>query len=370
MQVGIFRAVRVVNLLTFCLMLSLVGCASTRPLPPQPERIPLQAPLQKAGFHQPLLNVAILVFDAGNLQEQSRVSTPLRNAEVLYVPVLLKRTLEESGGWGAVRVLPDEDPSAELQISGSIIASDGIGMSLAITVQDATGRVWLDRTYTDYAFDHGYQSALNYLVDPFQDLYNQIVNDINEVRVSLDKKTLERVLDTAMLRYAQALSPEGFSSFLSRDAQGELTLVGLPARDDSMYQRARRIRESEYGFTDTVDEAYTRFYNEIGQTYTYWRSYSYELVLGNETLERENAEGKQRPRSWAVLEHVYNTYRESRLNEDALRQMTDSFDDEVTPTVTSLEGAVIHLEGSLQAKYQQWRNLLRDIYAKERALPR
>lgn len=359
---------RIVNVLTIGLMLGLAACSSTPTLPPLPARIPLEAPLQQVDFSQPLLNVAILVFDSGIAPAVPRVSTPLRNAEVLYAPVLLKRTLEESGGWGAVRVLPDEDPSAELQISGRIVTSDGIGMSLAISVKDATGRIWLDRTYTDYAFDHGYQSTLDYQQDPFQDLYNQLVNDINEVRGSLATQALERILDTAMLRYAEALSPEGFSTFLSRDEQGALTLVGLPARDDNMYLRARRIRESEYGFTDTVDAAYTRFFNDVGQTYTYWRSYSYELVLGNEELEQENAEGGARPRSWAVLEHVYNTYKESRLNEDALRQMTDSFDDEVTPTVTSLEGAVIHLEGSLQSKYQQWRKILKDIYATERAL--
>ena len=125
----------------------------------------------------PALNVSVMVFDPGTSGDL-KISAPLRNAEAVYFPVLLKRTMDESGGWGAVRVLPDEDPSAELQITGRIINSDGIELSLHITARDSEGTVWLDRTYTDYSLEQVHRSQLDYLKDPFQDLYNSVSNDL------------------------------------------------------------------------------------------------------------------------------------------------------------------------------------------------
>ena len=344
-------------------ILLISACAST-PSEVPPVRLPLDVALHTSTPGSPALNVSIMVLESG--ADGHGVSAPLRAAEALYIPVLLKQTMEESGAWGAVRVLPDEDPSAELQITGRILDSDGIELSLHVTVRDATGRVWLDRAYSDYAFGDTYRGELNYLKDPFQDLYNAVVNDINEVRNGIVSEQLERILDTSMLIYASALAPEAFSTYLTGLDDGQPQLVALPARNDELYARVRRIRESEYGFTDTLDAAYRHFFDEVGQTYTYWRSYSYELVLGNENLERDNGDGVQRARSWQVLGEVYGTYKDSKLNEDALRQMTDSFDDEVTPTVASLEGAVVHLTGSLRQKYRQWRSILKQIYAEER----
>ena len=350
------------NLMAFILLSA--GCATEPVQEPLPDRTPITAPLVQAEHEGPALNVSVMVFDPGTSGDL-KISAPLRNAEAVYFPVLLKRTMDESGGWGAVRVLPDEDPSAELQITGRIISSDGIELSLRITARDSEGTVWLDRIYTDYSLEQVHRSQLDYLKDPFQDLYNSVSNDLNEIRARVTKNVLERILDISMLRYAAVLSDE-FSRFLEHTEDGQLRLLSLPARDNSMFVRVKRIRESEYNFTDTVDTAYDRFFNEVGQTYTYWRSYSHELILGNETLE---SDGTQKTRSWAMLEEVYDNYRESRLNSDALRQMTESFDTEVTPVAASIEGMVIHLEGTLQVKYQQWRSILREVFKAERAAP-
>ncbi len=338
----------------------LAGCASA-PEPPPP-RVPLDVPLRASPYEGPALNISIKEFDPGVLDN---VLIPIRHAEVRYMPVVLKRTLIEVGGWGAVRVLPADDPSAEVLVSGRIIKSDGVALSLNVQVKDATGRQWFSKTYTDYAFEP-YEEKPGIQKDPFDDLYNSVVNDINGARNILSATDLERVFDTATLRYAASLSPDAFSEYFLKDAAGHLQLIGLPARGDAMFVRSERIRESEYGFTDTVDEAYTLFYHEIHQTYAHWRKYSHELVLGNALLGVE----ERLRRSWTAAKQSFSTYKESRLNEDALRKMTDAFDAEVTPTVTSLEGTMIHLSGTLQSRYQEWRDILRNIYTAERAIAR
>ncbi len=338
----------------------LSACVAPEPLPePIPQRIPLQADLLRGFFEGPALNVSIAEFHPG------KGGVPqLRNAEARYMPVVLKRTLMEAGGWGAIRVLPDNDPAAELQISGEIATSSGVELSLRMRVVDSAGRVWLEQTYSDFAFDHAYEETGN-IVDPFSDLYHTITNDINKVRKVLTVSEVNNLIDIAKLRYAMSLSPETFSQFLREDETGRVYLTSLPARDDSMVMRSERIRDSEYGFADTVDATYTLFYEEIARTYTDWRRYSHELILGNEALELKTA--PRRSGSWAKAEAAYDTFRESKMNEDELRKMTNAFDLEVTPTAMELEGTVIHLTGSLQARYAQWRRILSDIYASERA---
>jgi len=344
-----------------CVFIFLAGCASA-PEPLPPVRVPLDAPLLTSFYGGPALNISIKEFDPGIVDA---VLVPIRHAEVRYMPVVLKQILIEVGGWGAVRVLPADDPSAEVLVTGRIINSDGVELSLNVQVEDATGRQWFNKIYTDYAFE-AYEEQPGFQKDLFEDLYNQVVNDINQARANLSANELERVLDTATLRYAASLSPDAFSEYFVLGDKGNLKLIGLPARDDAMFARSERIRESEYGFTDTVDEAYTLFYHEIGPTYAHWRKYSHELVLGNESLGAE----ERRRRSWAAAKQSFSTYKESRLNEDALQKITDAFDAEVTPTVTSLEGTMIHLSGTLQSRYQEWRDILRDIYTAERDIAR
>jgi len=340
----------------------LSACVAPEPLPePIPKRIPLQADLLRGLFEGPALNVSIAEFRPGQGGEPS-----LRNAEARYMPVVLKRALMEAGGWGAIRVLPDDDPAAELQISGEIATSNGVELSLRMNVVDSTGRVWLEQTYLDYTFDHGYEEPAGDIDDPFLDIYYSIANDINKVRSELIASEVNNLIDIATLRYARSLSPETFSQFLREDDAGRLHLTSLPARDDSMIVRSERIRDSEYGFADTVDATYMLFYEEIAQTYTDWRRYSYELVLGNETLEFKTT--SKRSGSWAKAEAAYDTFRESKMNEDEMRKMTKAFDSEVTPTAMELEGTVIHLTGSLQARYAEWRKILKGIYEAERAV--
>jgi hypothetical protein len=69
------------------------------------------------------------------------------------------------------------------------------------------------------------------------------------------------------------------------------------------------------------------------------------------------------------MEKVYKAYREWRMNEDALREITASFDDEITPTIIDFEDRVVNLSGSLHNQYAEWRRLLREIYMTEIGLP-
>ena len=340
-------------------LLFITSCTSTSQ--PVSVKQAVSVPLVKAiAEKEPALNVSIVVFGKG------QGGSPLRSAEADYLPSVLRETLVESGHWGAVRVVPRLDPTAEVLVTAEIRSSNGVDLVLHVRAGDSTGRVWIDKDYSDWSTDHHYDFDEESQVEPFSDLFNLIANDMLEARESLQDKELSRILDTSMLRYAVALSPEVFNRYLKKNADGTIEVAGLPARTDPMYSRARNIRESEYKFIDIVDEQYGNFYLKMQETYGYWRRYSYELTTYNEKIEQSGSKRKRSRESvWVAMEDVYRTYKESKMNEDALRELASSFDSEITPIVTELEGTVIELSGTLKAQYDDWRKLLRKIYQAE-----
>lgn len=307
------------------------------------------------------LNVSILLFElAAENNQISRIYEPIRNAEAAYLPVLLKNTLDESGFWGAVSVVPSMDTASEVFVRGTIIASDALRLSLRIEVRDSRGVVWFDRVYSDQANSAAYEQDVTVVADPYEDLFQQIANDMSSVMAVIQEADREAILNTAMLRYAVLLSPEAFSSYLANLPDGTLNLTGLPARNDPLYRRVREIRGREYAVQDVVDAHFDQFFSEMGQVYPYWRQSSFELLAYNEQLE---VKGDARRRdSWQEVERVYRLYRERKLNEDELRELANSFEREIEPTIAELEGRVIELQGSLFDQYKTWRRILREIY--------
>ncbi|MEM7366797.1 MAG: hypothetical protein AAF525_22500, partial [Pseudomonadota bacterium] len=343
------------------------GCSSTPKPEPIVRDLPLDSELQVFGqTPEPLLNVSITVFDVaafdrGSLHDSA---SQVRSLEARFVPFILKRTLDRTAAWGAVRVLPRSDASAELSVTGKVLHSDGIELKVWITAVDATGRVWIDQLYQDVANDTDYAQDPVYTQDPFQDLYNRIANDLSRSQFNLPQDARRVILDTAFVQYANLLSPESFGSML-QEQEGRIVLVGLPAEADPLFQRVQRIRDSEYLFADGVDAHYESLFAQLGQTYAWWRYYSYELIVGNERLSEKDAKRGATEGSWYAMERIYKTYKESKMNEDALRELTDSFDRETAPTVGEISGRLYELTGTLDYQYGEWRRILREVYRTE-----
>jgi hypothetical protein len=362
------------KILLLCLLV-LKGCASVPKEAVTDFLAPLEATLLVGGIEpKHRYNISISSFDTTLLSKEIKGSkADLLFAKSNYMPVVLKNTLLKSRHWGAVRVLPEADPSAELKISTELIHADAVQLNLSVKVVDSRGVVWIDKTYSDTSLDHRYMPGIIGEDDPFQDLYNSIANDIYLHGVNLSEQQSSRILDTSLLRYAIALSPDAFGSFLVEIPVGspaesatEVTLLALPARNDPMYERVRKIRETEYRFIDVLDSQYQLFYNKMQEAYPYWREYSFELMVYNDKIESEGRLSKNRGGTWKSLERVYKTYKEYKLNEDELRELSNSLTTEIKPTVAELDGHVIELVGSFGAQYNEWREILAKLYQSER----
>ena len=88
------------------------------------------------------------------------VFTEVRDNERHLLPFNLRQILLQSNQWGAVRILPQEDPAVDLTVTGTVLRSDGQLLELNILARDATGRVWLNETYTDVAQTDAYPEPL------------------------------------------------------------------------------------------------------------------------------------------------------------------------------------------------------------------
>ena len=141
---------------------------------------PLRSPAEPVPEAQ-LLDVAVAIFDPGidiAAEDDARIYPEVRRAEARYVPQQLAKTLQESGAWGAVRVVPSEDRVADLMLSGTILHSDGETLKLAVTARDARGHLWLQRDYEGTTSRYAYNTGTRRRFDAFQALYHRVANDL------------------------------------------------------------------------------------------------------------------------------------------------------------------------------------------------
>ncbi len=337
---------------------------------PQLERVELikreaPPPAQRA------LEVGLVVLDPGTggdslANRQQGVFEDVRAAEARYLPFALRRALVDSNQWGAVRVLPGSDPGYELLVSGRILVSNGAELGLALTVRDSLDNIWLQKTYSMLAEENAYLAAERRLRRPFQDLYHEFANDLYQLKAQRDDAELQRIREVSELRYAASLLPAAFGSYLGRDDAGQVAVLRLPARQDPMLARIRRVREQEYLFIDTTDEQYAELYTEMTPVYDLWRQYLREQLAYREAWETRLAErDKPRRGSYQAMKQTYNSYKWEKIQREEMKTLAQGFDNEVAPTAMELEGTVIQLNGSLDQRYREWRDLLRRIYQLE-----
>ena len=59
---------------------------------------------------------------------------------------------------------------------------------------------------------------------------------------------------------------------------------------------------------------------------------------------------------------------EASIHRESIEELGTSFSSEARPLVVEVEGETVKLTGSAEAQYEQWRVLMRQIYASETGL--
>ena len=360
---------------------------------------PLRSPAEPVPEAQ-LLDVAVAIFDPGidiAAEDDARIYPEVRRAEARYVPQQLAKTLQESGAWGAVRVVPSEDRVADLMLSGTILHSDGETLKLAVTARDARGHLWLQRDYEGTTSRYAYNTGTRRRFDAFQALYHRVANDLLRKFAALTGDERREIRTVAELRFARSFSSEAFDGYLEETRSGEKTVVRLPAEGDPMLARVRQLRERDHLFVDTLQEYYARFSEDMYGPYQEWRKLSYEEVMAYKELKKESraqliaggaailagiaaaSGGDSRSTRSAgniaiigggyLLKSGLETRAEAQIHVQALEEIGQSLEAEITPQVIELEDRTVMLSGNVEDQYAQWRAILDELYRREVGIP-
>jgi hypothetical protein len=381
----------------------LAGCSSSEVLVahsvglvPAAETIP-EAQLLDVGVSVLNSGVPEGEIDKDLLEELIREGTfvQIRRTEALYMAVLLRDTLQKSGHWGAVWVTPKDSTAADLSVNAEILHSDGDIFRLQVKAVDATGRVWLDDEYEMSTAAGAFNRQRFPDLDPYQDVFNSIANDLAAVRAQLSAQDSQNVRTVAGLRYAADLSPAAFDGYVVENGSGEYKLNRLPASGDPMFDRTQRVRQRERLFIETLDQHYAKFYDEATPSYNSWREYAREeaisireltrstrwrtgmgvatilasIVYGNNSNNDSFSDRVIRDAMMYVGMDMLRTSsvrrQEKRLHTETLEELSVSFDDEVEPMVVEIQGTQHRLTGTAEVQYQEWRELLQQMFTTE-----
>lgn len=386
------------RLLRFALLAAaavlVAGCAASRTI--QYESVEMVRAETEVPVHA-LLDVGILIFDPGVGEDQEEpngfVFPDVRRAEARYMPFHLKRTLEASGHWGSVWVVPERTDAVDLLVWGRVDHSDGLRVEVRVGAWDSTGREWLNKAYQTRVPEKAYSSYRDLSQDPYQNIYNSVANDLLEVRSEFAARELREIRRVAELRYAADLVPAAFGDYLAED-DGRYELRRLPAEGDPMLGRLRAVREREYMLVDALNEYYAGLYYELSDPYEDWRKMSREETLRYQELRRSarmrqllglaailgavayeaNGGGNGAITSTAIFGGIegirsgFGKAAEADLYRDSLKELGTSFDAEAEPLLIEVEGQTRRLTGTAEEKYREWRRLLHEIYAAETGL--
>jgi hypothetical protein len=390
-----------------CLFLLLAGCMvnETKPLP---KINPIQA--SQTIPDDELLDVGVHEFDVNITPEElkdtdklakERIYPDIRKAEARYIPTMLRATLESSGQWGAVRVVPTNVEFVDVTVEGRILESTGAKLAVEVSVKDSTGRVWISKKKYESPADTGsYKTdAALRARDPFQNVYSQIANDMVAARDQLTAENRRDVRRITELRFAQDLAPKALEGYVVKDPKGMMTVARLPAQDDPYTSRIQKIRERDVAVVDTVNGYYANFSDTMKDSYGSWRRSSFDEIE-KETRDRNKARTRTILGAAAVLASIFvpgqcqstdyncrriesaartagaiggtaavlsglKKYSDAKNHAQALKELSETFQNEVQPQVVDVEGRTLRLTGTADEQYKEWRELLHQLYLEE-----
>ena len=390
-------------LLTILSVLLLSACSSTGPRRNISEAVPVDKATTEIPENQ-LLNVSIEVFDPGELPEDPKdangLSMDIREAEARYMPEELRSTMEKTGYWGAVRVVPSGMTGGELVVAGTILASNGEQLDLHISASDSSGRQWFSKQYRGGVEASIYMASALF-GDAFQPLYNTIANDLASFFKTLTVDQITGIRRLAELRFAADIAPEAFAGYVEQTKSGEYEVVRLPSTDDPMYNRVLAIQERDLLMIDTLNGHFDNFHREMQQPYTEWRKARSDESEKQKALEKAalnrtllgvasivgavfigvaGHDNGYNPGldtlsdvmvlgGAAAIKSGMDKRSEAVIHRESIEELGLSFSSEARPLVIEVDGETIELTGSAEAQYVQWRALMSQIYTTETGLP-
>lgn len=348
-----------------------------------------------------LLDVGIMNFEPGiperNDIEKTQIYPEVRQAEARYLPYHLKTTLQGTGFWGAVRVIPSKYAFTDVMISGIIEDSDGEYVTMSLIATDALGNEWFEESYSMQTGISSYAEYRDRSQDPYQKVFNDFANDLRAHAMTLTPDEIKRIRQASELKFFADMAPDVYGDHFTEDDDEQVSIVRLPAENDPMVDRLRQIRERDRLVVDTLNEHYANFYYGIALPYEGWRKRTREQSIAYRQVRRTAAmraligaavvagavqfepstSSYSRYRSQSIAQSVainrgmstiMNALRQrsaANIHREEIKELSESFVAEAAPMTLQVQGETMRLTGTAEAQFESWRKLLRDIYETE-----
>ena len=348
-----------------------------------------------------LLDIGIIQFADGvpkdNKSSDTQIFEDIRAAESRYLAYHLKTTLQGTGHWGAVRVIPSSSAYTDVIIRGEIAESDGEYVTLEVNVSDARGQTWYVKSYSTQTGVSSYSINRDRRLDPYQKVFNDMANDLRAYVEQMEPKAVTDIRYVSELQFFADMSPEAYGQHLALNEEGFVSAVRLPAENDPAVDRLRQIRERDRLVVDTLNEHYANFYYGIAIPYRSWRKTAREesinyrqvrrsanlqtlmgaVVLAGSLAVDTGGGGRQTQNVNRALQGIgiqqgfeamfggISRRSEANIHLESIKELSESFGAEAAPMVVSVEGESRRLTGTAAAQYESWRRLLKQIYESE-----
>ncbi len=353
---------------------------------------------------RPKIDVIIPIFDPGLPEDpedykKNNIWPELRRSEANRFAWKLKEAMDETGKFGAVRVTPDSSATGGLYVLGEIVESNGEEVEIDIIVVDISGNEWLDESYDHTVSEDFFTNPRNKEKDPYNPVFEKAAQDITEELKDHDDKELSDLHYLADIRFGAGFSEPAFGQFMSK-RNGKTRLIAKPSEDDPMYSRIKSIRVRDQMFVDSMQSNYAAFSSQMDKSYRMWQEQSQIEVKAAKEAEKAkwaNAIGGTILVGLAVLSGVagarsdsyggstagatgaiiggmagaaminesFKTSEEAKMHRDAINELGQSLDMELSSQVVAFEKQTVELTGNAKEQYDQWRDFLQKIYEQE-----
>lgn len=351
-------------------------------------------------------DVIIPVFDPGLSEdaenyEAEGIWPELRRAEANRFAFKMKRAMEQTGEFGAVRVTPDRTASGELYVLGKIITSDGAEVEIELEVVDISGKRWMREEFSHGVGTGFHKNTRNKNKDPYDPVFEEAAEEIAKLLRRRKPKELDNLRAITELRFGQYLVADAFNEHLRVKNQLH-TLTSLPSDDDAQLKRVRATRVREQLFVDNMQSTYAAFSEQMETSYLKWQEASLlethaRKKAGSQSLKRllagvaligvavaagvasskaesgsvgsvagaTGAVASGLAASW-MLSKAFQSKEEAKLHQGALSELGESLDLELAPRVVKLEEQSVQLQGDASEQFAQWRAFLKKLYEQEK----
>ena len=374
------------------------------------------------------LHAVVPILDPGfvstdkNLNEKG-IWPELRNTEAIRSAVKIKEALIGINQFESVRVVPDSSASADFYLIGMIKESTGEILRIGYMLVDATGKTWLNKTAVHRIGVGWHERFGEPGKDPFQPLYTEIGNEVWKVlkelaedhtkttKINLSQSRhknkspqlsqIETVSAVRELVLAQYFNPNFYAGSLTISRQGNRReetygIKYLPDRNSADWQAVQKIAARDRAFIDKINDHYAQFMTEINPTYEDWAAetftYAREIRLAKRretvakvatgtlavatvaaAVDADNSQSRDRAlaiggalTSAVLVKGLMERQRKNR-NLEQFNELAQSYHDTFKPIRVSVGQNVITLEGTAVNQFNQWREILTDVYNEENA---